>query len=89
MLCFGRFSRPILTSDMSVGQKIAGDPMIYHITETDKRTNQTRVMAAYSEKEKALDAWRELAWQHVDDAQLWHRVEVQEKGRVFTPSALS
>lgn len=49
--------------------------MMYQITETDKRTKQTRIMAEYSEKQQALEAWRELAWQHVDDAQLWHKLE--------------
>jgi len=50
--------------------------MMYQITETDKRTKQTRIMAEYSEKQQALEAWRELAWQHVDDAQLWHKLEI-------------
>ena len=48
--------------------------MIYKILETDKRSDRTRMLAYFAEKDAAYRRWREIAWQHVDDAHLWHRL---------------
>ena len=48
--------------------------MIYKILETDKRSDRTRMLAYFAEKDAAYRRWREIAWQHVDDAYLWHRL---------------
>jgi len=48
--------------------------MVYKILETDKRTGRTILLADFDNKETAYKRWREIAWQHVDDAHLWHRL---------------
>ncbi len=32
------------------------------------------MLAYFAEKDAAYRRWREIAWQHVDDAHLWHRL---------------
>ena len=48
--------------------------MIYKILETDKCSDKTRMLAHFAEKDAAYRKWREIAWQHADDAHLWHRL---------------
>ncbi len=54
--------------------------MIYKILETDKRSDRTTMLARFDEKDTAYRKWREIAWQHVDDAHLWHRLVVENAG---------
>ena len=52
--------------------------MVYKILETDKRKVTTILLAKFDNQEAAYKKWREIAWQHVDDAYLWHRLASED-----------
>ena len=58
----------------------SGDDM-YQITELNKQTGERRILSRFDNEEEAKDFWRQVAFENIDHAHLWHRLEREDKDK--------
>lgn len=52
---------------------------MYQITELNKQTGERRVLGRFDNEDDAKDYWRQVAFENIDHAHLWHRLEREEQ----------
>ena len=50
---------------------------MYEITELNKQTGKERVLRSFRSEEDAQKFWRQIAFENIDHAHLWHRLRRQ------------
>ena len=50
---------------------------MFVVTELNKQTGQERVMKSFTDRDDALMFWRQIAFENIDHAHLWHRMRQQ------------
>ena len=51
---------------------------MYQITELNKQTGERRILSRFDNEEEAKDFWRQVAFENIDHAHLWHRLERED-----------
>ena len=51
---------------------------MFCITELDKQTGVITKVASFDNEEDAKNFWRQIAFENIDHAHLWHRLERDE-----------
>ena len=51
---------------------------MFQITELNKQTGEERVLARFDTEQEAKDYWRQVAFENIDHAHLWHRMSREE-----------
>ncbi|MGC6535811.1 MAG: hypothetical protein ACON44_00445 [Candidatus Puniceispirillaceae bacterium] len=52
--------------------------MMFVITELNKQTGETKTVARFDNEDDAHNFWRQIAFENIDHAHLWHRLERDE-----------
>ena len=55
-----------------------GGVMMFVITELNKQTGETTTIARFDNEDDAQNFWRQIAFENIDHAHLWHRLERDE-----------
>lgn len=53
---------------------------MFKITELNKQTGDVRILKSFDNEEAARDYWRQVAFENIDHAHLWHRLERDGNG---------
>ena len=48
---------------------------MFKITELNKQTGDVRILKSFDNEAAARDYWRQVAFENIDNAHLWHRLE--------------
>ena len=63
---------------MLSGAREIGGVMMFVITELNKQTGETTTIARFDNEDDAHNFWRQIAFENIDHAHLWHRLERDE-----------
>ena len=50
---------------------------MFLITELNKQTGKETVIGSFASKDEAQKFWRQIAFENIDHAHLWHRMKQQ------------
>ena len=53
---------------------------MFVITELNKQTGETKTVARFDNEDDAHNFWRQIAFENIDHAHLWHRLERDNAG---------